>query len=193
MTNYNDQMYFTETNGTNKYIFELFTKFVTFKLEFNIRIPLSLILYLQLNYYVVAYNVKSDASMHILCDCVIVARLSQEILHAYWKQMQCLPRSVYFSCGIYKQENTVHWYYATLQDVGVSYGTMPETQFRNYWSRKSYNIRFVTFELNLQLTYTNLSLLCLHITSLLKTKFKHFTVISESLSALWRIRQLELQ
>ena len=134
----------------------------------------------------------SDASKCILCDCMIMACFSREIPYAYWKQMECLPKSVYFSCSIKKHENTVYWYYVTLQDIGVSMEPC-QKQFRNYWPRESYTIRFVTFKLKLQLTYTNLSLLYLHITSLLTTKFKHRTVTSECLSALWRIRQLELQ
>jgi hypothetical protein len=51
--------------------------------------------------------------------------------------MGCLPKSLYFSwflivCGTNKQENTVYGYHATLQDGEVSYGSMAETQLRNY-------------------------------------------------------------
>jgi len=59
MTNYINQPFFIETIGTYSYIFKLFRKSVTFKLKFNTWIPLALILHLQLNYFAVAYHVKS--------------------------------------------------------------------------------------------------------------------------------------
>jgi hypothetical protein len=104
-----------------------FKKIVTFKLEFNIWIPLSLILHMQLNYFVVAYNVKSL----ILPSVFYVTAWQWPVLAKRYctltEQMERLPKSAYFSCNINKHENTVYWNYATLQDVGVTYGTTPET------------------------------------------------------------------